>query len=175
MRIDGTLKTWHDDRGFGFIAPAQGGQEVFVHVSAFPRDGKRPMVGETLSFEPLRIVEAQVTRIENEIDALNADLPALKSFVLPGGTAYCTDVGMTGPRGGVIGVRREQSLERFLTMTNVRYEVADEDPHGEHADEQDRHAGEHDAVPSQRAAAGGPNRGPGVGRAGARGQAICGR
>jgi len=51
MRIDGTLKTWHDDRGFGFIAPAQGGQEIFVHVSAFPRDGKRPMPGESLSFE----------------------------------------------------------------------------------------------------------------------------
>jgi len=55
-------------------------------------------------------------------------IPTADARVLPGGTAYCTDVGMTGPRGGVIGVRREQSLERFLTMTNVRYEVADEDP-----------------------------------------------
>jgi 2',3'-cyclic-nucleotide 2'-phosphodiesterase len=48
--------------------------------------------------------------------------------VLPGGTAYVTDVGMTGPRGGVIGVKRELALERFLTMTNVRFETADEDP-----------------------------------------------
>ena len=39
-----------------------------------------------------------------------------------------TDVGMTGPRGGVIGVKRELALERFLTMTNVRFETADEDP-----------------------------------------------
>ncbi len=45
-----------------------------------------PDLGEVLSYEPLRIVEAQVVRIENEIDALNADLPPLKSFVLPGGT-----------------------------------------------------------------------------------------
>ncbi|MCB1954545.1 MAG: cold shock domain-containing protein [Rhodocyclaceae bacterium] len=50
-RIDGTLTRWQDDRGFGFIAPAQGGSEVFVHVSAFPRDGRRPRVGERLSFE----------------------------------------------------------------------------------------------------------------------------
>jgi 2',3'-cyclic-nucleotide 2'-phosphodiesterase len=48
--------------------------------------------------------------------------------VLPGGTAYITDVGMTGPRGGVIGVKREQALERFLTLTQVRFETSGEDP-----------------------------------------------
>lgn len=51
MRIDGTLARWNDDRGFGFIAPRHGGPEVFVHISAFPRDGPRPRVGEPLSFE----------------------------------------------------------------------------------------------------------------------------
>jgi 2',3'-cyclic-nucleotide 2'-phosphodiesterase len=35
---------------------------------------------------------------------------------------------MTGPRGGVIGVKREQALERFLTLTHVRFETSDEDP-----------------------------------------------
>ncbi|GAK72940.1 putative ATP--cob(I)alamin adenosyltransferase [Agrobacterium rubi TR3 = NBRC 13261] len=45
-----------------------------------------PHTGEVLSYEPLRIIDAQVTRLENEIDALNADLSPLKSFVLPGGT-----------------------------------------------------------------------------------------
>ncbi len=37
-------------------------------------------------YPPLRIVEAQVERLEREIDAMNADLQPLKSFVLPGGT-----------------------------------------------------------------------------------------
>ena len=55
-------------------------------------------------------------------------VPTADARVLPGGTAYCTDVGMTGPRGGVIGVKRELALKRFLTMTNVRYDVATEDP-----------------------------------------------
>ncbi len=55
-------------------------------------------------------------------------VPTADARVLPGGTAYCTDVGMTGPRGGVIGVKREQSLERFTKMTNVRYEVSTDDP-----------------------------------------------
>ncbi len=51
MRIEGTLAKWNDDRGFGFIAPTLGGPEVFVHVSAFPRDGRQPAVGERLSFD----------------------------------------------------------------------------------------------------------------------------
>ena len=47
----GTLQTWYDDRGFGFIAPNDGGRELFVHISSFPRDGFRPTVGESLWFE----------------------------------------------------------------------------------------------------------------------------
>jgi hypothetical protein len=55
-------------------------------------------------------------------------VPTADFRVLPGGTAYVTDVGMTGPRGGVIGVKREQALERFMTLTNVRFETSAEDP-----------------------------------------------
>jgi 2',3'-cyclic-nucleotide 2'-phosphodiesterase len=55
-------------------------------------------------------------------------VPTADARVLPGGTAYVSDVGMTGPRGGVIGVKREQALERFLTMTAVRFETSEEDP-----------------------------------------------
>lgn len=45
-----------------------------------------PETGETLAYEPLRVIEAQVTRIESEIDQLNAGLDPLKSFILPGGS-----------------------------------------------------------------------------------------
>ena len=55
-------------------------------------------------------------------------VPTADARVLPGGTAYITDAGMTGPRGGVIGVKRELAVERFLTMTNIRFETSDEDP-----------------------------------------------
>ena len=51
MRLHGTLIKWNDDRGFGFVALPQTHEEVFVHISAFPRDGVRPRVGETISFE----------------------------------------------------------------------------------------------------------------------------
>lgn len=55
-------------------------------------------------------------------------VPTADARVLPGGTAYITDVGMTGPRGGVIGVRREQAIESMLTQMPTRFETSDEDP-----------------------------------------------
>ncbi|MBX3608329.1 MAG: cold shock domain-containing protein [Hydrogenophaga sp.] len=51
MPQSGTLKVWHDDRGFGFIRPGDGSPDVFVHVRAMPREGPRPLVGEALLFE----------------------------------------------------------------------------------------------------------------------------
>jgi metallophosphoesterase (TIGR00282 family) len=47
--------------------------------------------------------------------------------VLPGGTAFITDVGMTGPFDSVIGVRKEQAIERFRTSRSIPYETADGD------------------------------------------------
>ncbi|CAM5789789.1 MAG: cold shock domain-containing protein [Burkholderiales bacterium] len=55
MRFDGRLAQWDDQRGFGFIEPVQGGERVFVHVSAFaPGDrsaDNRPREGDRVSFE----------------------------------------------------------------------------------------------------------------------------
>jgi len=55
-------------------------------------------------------------------------VPTADARVLPAGTAYITDVGMTGPRGGVIGVKRDQAIEALLTQMPVRFETSDEDP-----------------------------------------------
>jgi 2',3'-cyclic-nucleotide 2'-phosphodiesterase len=55
-------------------------------------------------------------------------VPTADGRVLPGGTAYITDVGMTGPRGGVIGVKREQAIEALRTQMPIRFETSEEDP-----------------------------------------------
>ena len=46
--------------------------------------------------------------------------------VLPGGTAYITDAGMTGPHDSVIGVRSEIAIKRFLTQVPIRFKPAEE-------------------------------------------------
>lgn len=51
-------------------------------------------------------------------------IPTADTRVLPGGTAYQTDVGMTGPYDSVIGVQKEQILQRFLTSLPARFEAA---------------------------------------------------
>jgi len=48
--------------------------------------------------------------------------------ILPGGTAYITDLGMTGPHDGVIGMKTSIVLERFLTGLNTRFEVSEGEP-----------------------------------------------
>jgi metallophosphoesterase (TIGR00282 family) len=55
-------------------------------------------------------------------------VPTADARVLPGGTAYISDVGMTGSRDSVIGVLREQALESFRTQMPVRFDTADENP-----------------------------------------------
>ena len=55
-------------------------------------------------------------------------VPTADARVLPEGTAYITDVGMTGARDGVIGVRREQAIESLVTRMSVRFTTAEGDP-----------------------------------------------
>jgi metallophosphoesterase (TIGR00282 family) len=47
--------------------------------------------------------------------------------ILPNGTAYITDVGMTGPYDSVIGMKKENALKRFIYATPSRYESANND------------------------------------------------
>ncbi|MBI5118670.1 TIGR00282 family metallophosphoesterase [Candidatus Poribacteria bacterium] len=48
--------------------------------------------------------------------------------ILPNGTAFITDVGMTGPHDGVIGMKNRQVLTKFVIGVPSRYEVSDGDP-----------------------------------------------
>ena len=103
--------------------------------------------------DPFRGVRAEVERLREEIRVIIVDIHAEATSekvalgwyldglvsavigththvqtaderVLPKGTAFICDVGMTGPRDGVLGMDRERIIERFLTSLPIRFEVA---------------------------------------------------
>lgn len=51
MRFTGTLTTWNDDRGFGFLQATQGGEPVFAHIKAFAPGSGRPQLNRLYAFE----------------------------------------------------------------------------------------------------------------------------
>jgi len=51
MRYQGKVKTWKDEKGFGFVVPNGGGSDVFLHISAFSNRHKRPAVGNLVTYE----------------------------------------------------------------------------------------------------------------------------
>ena len=54
-------------------------------------------------------------------------VPTADARVLPKGTAFICDVGMTGSRASVLGVRWEQALEGFRTQMSVKFTTAEDD------------------------------------------------
>jgi cob(I)alamin adenosyltransferase len=73
-----------------------------------------PDRGEKLEYEPLRITKAQVDRIENEIDILNANLNPLKSFILPGGSAAAAHLHVAR----TVSRRAERHMVELAAMAN---------------------------------------------------------
>jgi len=52
-------------------------------------------------------------------------IPTADARILPSGTAYITDLGMTGPRESVLGMNKDLIIEKFISQRPVRFEVAD--------------------------------------------------
>lgn len=66
----GKITTWKDDRGFGFIKPDDGGQDVFLHIRALKGAARRPRVGDTILYQP-------VAESTGKIRAAKASIPGV--------------------------------------------------------------------------------------------------
>ena len=68
MRRKGKLRSWNDQKGFGFIDPSEGGKQVFIHISALGNRNQRPEVGQFITY-------TLSTDKQNRPRAINATLP----------------------------------------------------------------------------------------------------
>lgn len=83
MRNHGRITTWKDDKGFGFITPNDGGNEVFVHVSAFSNRQRRPTANDLVTYQ-LKVDgkgKAQATAVAFVGEMPRAFAPAGRSSV----------------------------------------------------------------------------------------------
>lgn len=75
-RINGILKAWDGDKGFGFITPSDGGHDIFVHISDYPKQGGQPQVGEPLTFLTMIDKDGRKKAILVQRTGVNLELPS---------------------------------------------------------------------------------------------------
>jgi metallophosphoesterase (TIGR00282 family) len=109
------------------------GRPVFAEADAALRalEGKVDQVLVDMHAEATSEKVAMGWHLDGRVTAVvgtHTHVPTADARVLPGGTAYISDVGMTGPRGGVIGVNRDQAVSAMVTQMPIRFETSSEDP-----------------------------------------------
>jgi uncharacterized membrane protein YsdA (DUF1294 family)/cold shock CspA family protein len=88
MRLEGTLRSWNDERGFGFIHPRDGGDDVFVHISAFRTREIRPASNQLVSYEVEPGQEGKLRARNVEQISPEAEAPLLVPDRLPRRDVY---------------------------------------------------------------------------------------
>lgn len=116
MRFEGTLISWNEDRGSGFIQPTQGGQEIFAHISTFSPRGLRPQVGQNLSFE-MEIGQQGKKRTKNVQVARRVATP--KRMQRDSGAQWGTATLFAIPAFGALYIAVQLTLHPPLAMALV--------------------------------------------------------
>jgi cold shock CspA family protein len=68
--IKGVLKTWKEDRGFGFISPDDGGKDIFIHISALKGASRRPITGDVIYYQVARDNRGKYKAINAHIEGV---------------------------------------------------------------------------------------------------------
>jgi len=89
MRQKGKVRTWNDDKGFGFIENSDGSRDVFLHISAFRNRYRRPEVGQQVTYalskdEQGRLRASNATLPGDRIRQTGAKKPSTGAYILAG-------------------------------------------------------------------------------------------
>ncbi|MGZ5049666.1 MAG: cold shock domain-containing protein [Methylobacter sp.] len=69
--IKGVLKTWKEDRGFGFISPDDGGKDIFIHISALKGAGRRPLTGDIIHYQVAKDSGGKLKAVNASIEGVS--------------------------------------------------------------------------------------------------------
>ncbi|WP_261845008.1 DUF3465 domain-containing protein [Aliamphritea ceti] len=75
----GILKVWKEDKGFGFIAPGDGGSDVFVHIRDFGNIPRKPRVGDQIHFQPMKDNEGRLRAGDVQIEGISRSVSVTRS------------------------------------------------------------------------------------------------
>ena len=117
MEQRGTLNKWNDDKGFGFIQPAGGGAQVFVHISAV-RGDRRPQAGDEVLYVPGRDEQGRPRAQHMRHAGLSLDRPAIRrkpgSTVKPAATGKANVAKSARENGGAAPGIRQLPLKLLI-------------------------------------------------------------
>lgn len=71
--LTGVLKTWKEDRGFGFITPDNGGRDVFIHISSLGETSRRPIPGDVIHYQVTRDRQGKFRAINASIEGVTVN------------------------------------------------------------------------------------------------------
>lgn len=70
-KVRGMVKTWKEDRGFGFIKPDGGGKDIFLHISSLKGAVRRPAVGDVVYYSITKDQQGKFKAINALIEGVN--------------------------------------------------------------------------------------------------------
>ena len=69
--VKGVLKTWKEDRGFGFIKPDDGGKDIFIHISSLKGVSRRPTTGDVIYYQVAKDNRGKYKAINVQIEGVS--------------------------------------------------------------------------------------------------------